>query len=216
VTLTLLAVRGAGLAAAVVVPRLRPRRAPDGDDRRTWRSAAVVTWAGARGVIPLAAALSIPLTTDAGRPFPHRPLLLVVATGAVVITLVAQGTTLEPLVRRLGVVGDPQRVAAEHDHARRALAAAALARLDDLAGATQAPRPVVDRVRDELRQRVDTDSAGDDDGGWTARSYDALRRRLLTVEADELARLRVAGEISVEVFRDIQHRLDLDAARLRE
>ena len=56
----------------------------------------------ARGVIPLAAALSIPLTTDSGAAFPHRPLLLVVATGAVVVSLVVQGTTLHPLVRRLG------------------------------------------------------------------------------------------------------------------
>ena len=100
VTTTLLASR----ALALALPLLsRQARATSSFDAATWRVAAVVTWAGTRGVIPLAAALSIPTTTRAGAPFPHRSMLLVVATGVVVVTLVVQGTTLAPLVRRLGV-----------------------------------------------------------------------------------------------------------------
>ena len=49
--------------------------------------------------------------------------------------------------------------------------------------------------------------------GGTA--YDELRRRLIDVQVDELARLRAAGEIGTEVFRDLQRALDLEAARLR-
>ena len=73
----------------------------------SWRSIAVVSWAGTRGVVPLAAALSIPLTVQGGRPFPARGLLLVLATSVIVVTLVGQGLTLAPLVRRLGVLDDP-------------------------------------------------------------------------------------------------------------
>ena len=59
---------------------------------------AVVSWAGTRGVVPLAAALSIPLTSASGIPLPQRDLILVLATAVIVISLVVQGLTLEPLV----------------------------------------------------------------------------------------------------------------------
>ena len=64
--------------------------------------AAVVSWAGTRGVVPLAAALSIPLTTAAGAPLPQRDLVLVLAAATIVISLIVQGFTLEPLARLAG------------------------------------------------------------------------------------------------------------------
>ena len=64
---------------------------------------AVVSWPGARGVVPLATALSIPLSTADGVLLPRRDLILVLATTVIVVSLVAQGLTLEPLVRRAGI-----------------------------------------------------------------------------------------------------------------
>jgi CPA1 family monovalent cation:H+ antiporter len=101
VTGVLLAVRAATLAAAVGTSRARGRGR--GSAREQWAAAAVATWAGARGVVPLAAVLAIPTRTHAGHAVAHRPLLAAVATAVVVVTLVVQGTTLAPLVRRLGV-----------------------------------------------------------------------------------------------------------------
>ena len=71
---------------------------------RRSRVVAVASWAGTRGVVPLAAALSIPVASHNGLPFPHRGLLLVLATTSTAITLVVQGMTLRPLVHRSGVV----------------------------------------------------------------------------------------------------------------
>jgi NhaP-type Na+/H+ or K+/H+ antiporter len=68
-----------------------------------WRSVAVVTWSGARGVVPLAAVLAVPASIHDGLPFPDRPQVLAVATAVVVVSVVVQGLTLKPLVRRLGV-----------------------------------------------------------------------------------------------------------------
>jgi monovalent cation/hydrogen antiporter len=70
---------------------------------RRSRVVAVASWAGTRGVVPLAAALSVPVLTDDGLPFPHRDLLLVLATTCTAITLVVQGLTLRPLVHRSGI-----------------------------------------------------------------------------------------------------------------
>jgi Na+/H+ antiporter len=213
VTLTLLAVRGAALAVPVLVPARRSGGDPRA--RAQWRVAAVVTWAGARGVIPLAAALSIPTTTDAGTPFPHRSMLLVAATGVVVITLVVQGTTLAPLVRRLGVTtasGDAER---ELRHARHALAIAALDRLDALADTFEAPPATVDRMRTELQRQAEMTREVDEPGDVPARDgVVPLRSSVLEVQAQELARLRLAGEISAATFQHVQRQLDIEHARL--
>src|SRR4029077_4918702 len=67
--------------------------------RPSWPVPAVVSWAGTRGLAPLAAALSIPLTTASGAALPQRDLVLVLAAAAIVISLIVQGFTLEPLAR---------------------------------------------------------------------------------------------------------------------
>jgi NhaP-type Na+/H+ or K+/H+ antiporter len=53
---------------------------------------AVVSWAGTRGVVPLAAALSIPLTSASGAPLAQRDLVLVLATAVIVVSLIVQGS----------------------------------------------------------------------------------------------------------------------------
>jgi len=75
---------------------------------RRSRVIAVASWAGTRGVVPLAAALSVPVLADDGSPFPHRDLLLVLATTCTAITLVVQGMTLRPLVHRSGIAHRPE------------------------------------------------------------------------------------------------------------
>ncbi len=57
----------------------------------------VLFWAGLRGAVALAAALSLPPA------FPHRPQLLAMTYGAVIFTLLAQGLTIAPMMRRVGI-----------------------------------------------------------------------------------------------------------------
>ena len=109
-----------------------------GARRPSWPVPAVVSWAGARGVVPLAAALSIPLTAASGTPLPQRDLILVLATAVIVVSLIVQGLTLEPLVRRAGIARTAD-VRHEQTVARLRLAEAALARLDELAAGDCAP-----------------------------------------------------------------------------
>ena len=206
VTLTLLASR----ALALALPLLsRQSRATASVDAAAWRVGAVVTWAGARGVIPLAAALSIPTSTHAGGPFPHRSMLLVVATGVVVITLVVQGTTLAPLVRRLGVTVRPADTDAELTRTTFALAVAGLDHLDAAADSLQAPPLLVDQLRTKLQHDADLTRRRLDAGLPAGHAGAApLRHAILDAQAEELARLRAAGEISAETFRHVQRRLD--------
>ena len=66
----------------------------------------IVGWAGMRGSVSLAAALAVPLTVDAGGPFPERDLIIFLAFAVILATLVGQGLTLGPLIERLGVTDD--------------------------------------------------------------------------------------------------------------
>ena len=116
------------------VQRRRGARRPD------WAVPAVVSWAGTRGVVPLAAALSIPLTTASGAALPQRDLVVVVAAAAIVCSLLVQGSTLEPLARAAGLA-QARTAAPGHEEtiARLRLAEAALARLDELADRQRRP-----------------------------------------------------------------------------
>ena len=186
--------------------------------RPTWPVPAVVSWAGTRGVVPLAAALSIPLTTTDGTPLPQRDLILVLATAVIVISLVVQGLTLEPLVRVAGIAR-ADSVRHEETVARLRLAEAALARLDELAEDDCAADDAIDRARASLQARIGRSRAridGDqppEPGGLTDRD---LRRALNAAEHAELARLYDDGIISQPTRLRLQRGLDLEATRLSD
>jgi CPA1 family monovalent cation:H+ antiporter len=186
--------------------------------RPTWPVPAVVSWAGTRGVVPLAAALSIPLTTTDGTPLPQRDLILVLATAVIVISLVVQGLTLEPLVRLAGI-GRADSARHEETIARLRLAEAALARLDELADDDCAADDAIDRARANLEARIGRTRAridGDqppEPGGLTDRD---LRRALNAAEHAELARLYDDGTISQPTRLRLQRGLDLEATRLSD
>jgi CPA1 family monovalent cation:H+ antiporter len=73
-----------------------------------WQNVAVVGWTGMRGVVSLAAALSLPLKTDDGQPFPGRELIQLLTFGVIFATLVGQGLTLPLVIRGLGVTGSDE------------------------------------------------------------------------------------------------------------
>jgi Na+/H+ antiporter len=66
-----------------------------------WRNPLILGWAGMRGVVSLAAALSIPLVVGAGQPFPHRNLILFITFIVILVTLVFQGLTLPWLIKKV-------------------------------------------------------------------------------------------------------------------
>jgi Na+/H+ antiporter len=178
--------------------------------RPTWQVPAVVSWAGARGVVPLAAALSIPLASDG------RDLVLVLAIAVIVLTLVVQGFTLAPLVRRTGVALNPHDVRQEHDSARARLAEAGLAHLDELVENETAPAFVVEELRQSWQARLDRLLAHEDGHVPAVVAYRDLRRELLAVESAELTRLYETGAITDTTRRRIQRILDLESAGLGE
>jgi len=75
-----------------------------------WRGPIIFGWAGMRGVVSLAAALSIPLLTDAGQAFPHRNLILFITFTVILVTLVLQGLTLPWVIRKVNLKDNSQTI----------------------------------------------------------------------------------------------------------
>lgn len=206
------------IAAALIALRIAwmlPLSAvvPPTRGRPSWRMASVVTWAGTRGVMPLAAALSIPLTADDGTALPGRELVLVLTTAVVVFTLVVQGLTLSGLVNRSGLALEPEHTAREESVARAALNRAALAHVDLLSGLETHSDAALARLRRGLAARLESTAETPADG-TTTRAYLALRREVIGVQNEELRRLYDAHEISDTTRRRLQHDLDREEAGL--
>ena len=108
--------------------------------RADWRTRVVGSWAGMRGAVSLAAALALPLHTDAGAPLPGRDLIQFITFALILVTVVGEGLTLPFLIRRLGVVEEGTEEEQEEIRARLVIARAALERVDVLGGRRVDPR----------------------------------------------------------------------------
>jgi Na+/H+ antiporter len=194
-------------------PQQRARRA-------SARQRIVAGWTGIRGAVSLAAALALPLQTDAGAPLPDRDLILFITFAVILVTLVGQGLTLPALIRRLGVREDGAEEQEEELRARLVASRAALERLDELVSEDWTRDETVERVRGmyQFRQRRFKVRAGklDDEDGIEDRSlaYQRLMHELYLVQRTALVELRNAGTISNEVMHRVERELDLEESRL--
>ncbi len=183
-----------------------------------WRPRLVIAWSGMRGAVSLAAALAIPLETDAGTPFPDRNLIIFLTFAVIFATLVAQGLTLGMVIRRLGIEdgGDSD---GEEIRARLVASTAALERLDELAAEPWTRDDTVQRMRGlyEYRQRRFKAQAGKiDDDGYEDRSlvYQRTVQSVLAAQREALIALRNEGTISNEVMNRVVREFDLEESRL--
>jgi monovalent cation/hydrogen antiporter len=200
--------------------RALDRRPQQRERRASWRLRVVAAWSGMRGAVSLAAALALPLATDAGEPLPGRDLILFVTFGVILFTVVGQGLTLPLLIRRFDVAEDGTEEEREELRARLGAAAAALERLDELSIEEWTREETVKRVRAlyEFRRRRFKVQAGkiEDEDGIEDRSvaYQRLMHQVYAAQRGALVGLRNEGQISAEVMRRIEREIDLEEERL--
>lgn len=178
----------------------------------------VVGWTGMRGVIALAAALSLPETLRDGSPFPQRNLIIFLTFCVILVTLVLQGLTLPWVIRKLGLAhaAGPN---CEEREARRIVARAALDRLE-ASRTSDRPEfaPIYDDLHQHYRHRLaaidrDSDAVHPGDAEHYLRSQD-IKLELLRAEREAAIALRSEGRINDEVLRTIEHELDLRETEL--
>jgi Na+/H+ antiporter len=167
----------------------------------------IAGWCGMRGIVSLAAAAALPTE------IPYRDLLIFLGFVVILVTLVVQGLTLAPLIRRLKL-GTDHSNRDEERLARMAIGKAALSALDRAAQEGNAQSEIVARIRAELGERM---AAASPLAQLSDSSHaHATRVRLTAVRAarDELIRLWQEGAISDEVLHHIEEELDYEESRL--
>jgi hypothetical protein len=179
-----------------------------------------------RGAVSLAAALAIPLQTDAGEPFPERNVIIFLAFSVILATLLVQGLTLPALIRALGVDDRDEVREREELHARKRAAEAALARLDELLEEDWVREETAERVRglyDYRLRRFGAQLAERDGGDEDGRSaeielrssdYQRLVRELIEAQRSMLLTLRERQKLDDSTLRRIVTELDLEETRL--
>jgi Na+/H+ antiporter len=190
-----------------------PRRIPAvrrRDPMPPWAHITVLSWAGMRGVVSLAAALALPAA------FPERDLLVFLSFCAILATLVVQGTSLEWLIRRLGVEEPRRTTMSDQEAAARMLVAhAALQeverRAEDLLSGAIA-KDLLAEFRDRVRLL-----AGIDQGPVAAERAARLEARLHAVRAgrDRLLQHHDEARLEEALMSRLVEELDLEELRLR-
>ncbi len=174
----------------------------------------LLSWCGMRGVISLAAALSLPVLTRDGTPFPGRDLILSCTAVVIAATLVIQGLTLHPLIHLLGIRAD-QQGEKEARAAREAMLTAGIARLDAYCSEVSCPIAVNhlrQAMSDHLQSLQESDAAERDLAGRRMDVSREVQAAVRAAQAEELLRLRDQEIITDNTYLALQ--LELDRAAI--
>jgi len=210
-----------------VMRRMGWRRA--GYDHLNVREHIVVSWAGMRGVVTLAAAGGVPFVLANGDPFPGREIIQALAFVVAVGTLLIQGATMPLLIRRLDVSDPYERIRAEE---QLALARRISRKAGEDTMRTLAENPpdgvdgtvvatTLERVHRSMQSRLDAQRAEDtgelDPAAIRAGIlFDDFRRATLRAQRDALIAARDAGDLDDETLRGVLESLDTEEAAVEE
>ncbi|KUJ64374.1 sodium:proton exchanger [Streptomyces albus subsp. albus] len=209
---------------ATYLPRLLSARIRARETDTDWTAPLIVGWAGMRGVVSLAIAFSIPVTSH-GEHFPARDLVLFLTFSTVIATLVVQGLSLPWLIRLLRLPGrDATAATLAEAQAQSEASRAAERRLDELLADERnaLPQALADRLRTVLERRRNAvwerlGAVNEKTGESVDDTYRRLSREMIDAERQVFVELRNARRIDDEMLRVLLRRLDLEeAAAYRE
>jgi len=200
------------------LPFLLSKRIRSTETRPPLSNVVVAGWAGMRGTITLAAALSIPQLAADGSPFPGRDIVIFLAFGVTAVTLLLQGTTLEALICKLGVTADNTSVREEH-LARLTAVEAGLKTLRQLETLSPSPEEVaaLGEVIAEYEHRLaELNAEGETQASARLRRRSTRNYRLLALHAERAAvdDLWRRDLITDEIHRPLQSLLDHEESML--
>jgi CPA1 family monovalent cation:H+ antiporter len=187
----------------LLLPSLRRR------DPASARVSTLVSWSGMRGVVSLAAALAIPVTLPGGEPFPQRDLVILIAFGIVLVTLVGQGLTLPALIKALHLKPDTTELT-ELELAREAMQRAAIQAVNKLVA--EHGMPAHEAV--SVKHFFDSQLSGRSTSAVSIDSETRLWLGAAAAQRDALIKLWRNDEIGDDVLTRLEREIDLAEARL--
>ncbi|MCE7060033.1 Na+/H+ antiporter [Dyadobacter sp. CY343] len=193
------------------------------DSRPGWRAPLVFGWTGMRGVVSLAAALSIPLVIHGGQPFPQRNLILFITFVVILVTLVFQGLTLPLVIKWLKVEELDYEVPSQEQDIliRRKLAEASLAVINEKFAAEIPRNELLQNLKYKLESDIGfLDHVNEDEHETSGRNYIAefqdITRELLAYKRALLLQYNKEEMFEEEVIRQHLAQLDLEEEKVRQ
>ena len=177
----------------------------------------IVAWTGMRGVLALAAAISLPTVLQDGSPFPQRNVIIFLTFCVIFVTLVLQGLTLPAMIRKLGLAVGSSNL--EERQARLLILNTVLEYLRDLARHAKSDHAAIyeDMIRHYQTRATLVEAGGEEIKPEReialARYERNLGQELRALERSTAVMLRNEDKINDELLRDIERELDLSEAR---
>ncbi|HEX6225246.1 MAG TPA: Na+/H+ antiporter [Chryseolinea sp.] len=188
----------------------------------TWKGPLIIGWAGMRGVVSLASALSVPLLLNEQTPFPHRNLILFLTFVVILVTLVFQGLTLPWLIRWVKILESDKELPEGQQEAgiQIRLKKVALSLLQEKFAHDISENELVGLLKNNLesdvseaQQRLDSlecDTMAQEE----IDRYHEVLQALYAQQRKELFMLRKEKAFSDEVIRKQELQLDLDETKI--
>lgn len=200
----------AGVVSLVVMLMRRTR------ERIPTKWIAVITWGGLRGALSMVLALALPFD------FPHREQLVTMTVGVVLLSLVVQGMTMAPLLRRLGIIFDqPEQLAYGEVRTRLQLAQAGINAVEVMELERSVSRDLLHTLRDSYAQQF-RDAEGEmarllkGNEALQRLEADHVERRMINIEIDRLREAHRAGGIMADGFERLMSSLTARLERIEE
>jgi len=221
ISLVLIVIRMACTFGASLVTRIMSRFIKVANPDTGWNGPIIYGWSGMRGVVSLAAALSIPLMIGEN-PFPHRNLILFITFIVILFTLVFQGLTLPWVIRKVNQ-GESSSAIPEMEQEKiiqKKIAHYSLKFLDEKYGDDH---PNSERIRN-LKARLKTEldffnnevKAESSSGYGSLNAYKQIYLGLLDEQRNLLNKMNHHGEFDEDLIRKYQSLIDLEEFHLRE
>jgi Na+/H+ antiporter len=193
------------------------------DENPGWKAPLIFGWAGMRGVVSLAAALSIPATLHSGAAFPHRPLILFITFTVILITLVLQGLTLPALIKWVDMEDLDLTISFEQQRqmVRKELAKISLGILNVKYARELQENEMVGLIKTRIEADMELlkdwrqDDAADREDAFY-HEYRTVRKDLIEAQRKYLSSLNRKENINDDIVRQQLALLDLEEERIRK
>lgn len=208
--------------AVVYLPRIFSKKLRKENPKPDWKEPFIISFAAMRGVVSLAAALSIPIYISPGEPFPHRNIILFVTFVIILITLVGQGLMITPILKWLKIDDGGSDLPEEKQEAilMRKLKETALLKLNndftELSEKNSLVKHQIHKLENEMMMMADKAQCMASTGDYIAamnENKDVLRQ-VIQAQRNELHRMKREKIFDDHVMRTIEMQLDFDEAKI--
>jgi CPA1 family monovalent cation:H+ antiporter len=192
------------------------------DPNPGWKAPLITGWAGMRGVVSLAAALSVPVMIQQGEPFPYRNLILFITFIVILVTLVFQGLTLPWLIKKVKLKDRFSSIPEEKQESiiQKKIAHASLEYLEERFDGGRSKNEHINNLYTRLKLELNhfnrevEDVSGETEGNL--KDYQLLYLEILERQRKLLTEMNRRAEFDDDLIRKYLSLIDLEEYKLRE